>query len=323
MPRGRDLTWGEIEAQRMSMRGGRLFDGRYPFHPRVYAAWVHEERPDLCARLYGVDHDVLWELCTRCNWQTGENAYPSHENIAIRTHRTEPAIRDSLRRLRRLGLVRERADKRQTGKGQLVAAYDVLRPGQGGEERGKESFPPSDAGKGEAEGGGGGKSGCEGGKEPCPNLESGSSSVNMNPNSSTAVAAADFIHSLPNLSSEDAEVLLKKHGARAVMSVKALLSRRDRDGRSVSNPAGFVRRALQEGWADQQDPGGALEEWREFAIANKGALAGFGRLDVNKKGRIFIEPMTGYENQYLDTVEDCESLLGHLPGAPSGEAEKR
>ena len=140
-------------------------------------------------------------------------------------------------------------------------------------------------------------------------------------NSKVDTDAAAFLDSVSNLSNDDAEALLSKHGAEDILRVKPLYERRQAKG-GLSNPGGFVRKALEEGWANEQEPGAEIDAWRAFAKSRKdeevGPSSNRRTIKIDDHGAPYFLHWESGHMEHPKTSEDFRKWLGDLPGAPAG-----
>ena len=138
-------------------------------------------------------------------------------------------------------------------------------------------------------------------------------------------AAADFLASLPNLSGADEKAWLATYGPEAVIKAQALYEAQPGRGAEIANPAGWVKRALEKRWADEEKPGAAMAEWRAFVAERNGNSVGLRqgdyRLDLDDAGVIRVAHFVTGHIKELRTSAVCHEWLGGLPGAPGDGRE--
>lgn len=76
-----------------------------PYAQEAMLRWLHTERVDICRKLTGVDHDLLWTMCDRADSATGRKALYLISELSALTRRSYSALRRSTVRLELLGLL--------------------------------------------------------------------------------------------------------------------------------------------------------------------------------------------------------------------------
>ena len=311
------------------------FAKAHPYLPTVYFPRLMHDRSDLAAQLTATAWPVLWWLCERADWQTGQHAYPSVATLVQATGRSKPSVRAALKLLCRLGLA-TRQGKVQVGSGQWVWTYDLHRPAKPKAEKGASPLPPSPPKEGKSSAPQEGKKAPRGRQAPCPNLIPGPHAQETvgpaGPAAALSILPSEAGEGSPahvcgvagelaqHVGQETATHLLRQHGAERCERNLHLVALRTAEGTAVQNRGGYLREAIEHDWAAGGD--GPMAEWRALAREHNGALLyppgstdryERWRLGMEDKphGRIYVTHYHGHP-RYLTEPGECREWLAAL-----------
>ena len=261
------------------------------------------------------------ELCDRADVGTGQNAFVSKRKLAGLLGCDPKTAKRTLGRLEELHAIRLTGERRVQGGG--IAVYAIT--GIGSEENRGHGATGSNRGHdapGSAENRGHDAPGSAenrghdaprtGGMVP-ENRGHGAARPKNRTGPKSSSKGREAAASLSRCFSEaDAAALVAEHGPEAVLAAVGLLERRS-EKRAIVNPAGFIRSALEGGWADGPEP--ELSFWIDVATQHRGAQVRANgdtyRVDVANGQIVLTGFLTGHQKP-LRTVEECELWLRSL-----------